>query len=62
MKIIVTKYDSHYEIQVKDGCLPLHSYAFVSKGEVEAFCSGFSVAKTISNNLIQSLPMGYEVK
>ncbi len=60
MKIIVTKYSDHFEVQIKDGCLLLSAYTFETKSQVEAFCSGFNVAKTISNNLIQSLPMGYE--
>jgi hypothetical protein len=65
MKIIVTKvftkFEPHFEVQVKDGCLLLHSYVFDTKREVEAFCSGFSCAKSIANSQVQSLPMGYEM-
>ena len=36
-------------------------YIFDTRSEVEAFCSGFQVAKSISNNLIQSMPIDYEM-
>lgn len=62
MKIIVTKFDTHFEVWVKDGSLLIHSYAFNSMKEVEAFYSGFAAAKHMSNNLIQSLPSNYEIK
>jgi hypothetical protein len=62
MKIIVTKHSDHYEVQIKDGCLLLCAYTFDDKRQVEAFCSGFQASKTIANNLIQSMPLGYEMK
>ena len=64
MKLILTEYvDKQYvELEVMDGCLRLSCYTFNTMKEAEAFCSGFSCAKMIANNLIQSLPMGYEKK
>ena len=60
MKLILTQYPNYIEVEVMDGCLRLHSYVYDTMKEAEAFCTGFSCAKTLANGLIQSLPMGYE--
>lgn len=64
MKLILTEYpDGHCEIIVRDsGGINLHVYTFDNKKIAEGFCTGFHCAKSVANNLIQSLPMGYETK
>lgn len=62
MKLLITKHSDHYEAQIKDGCLLLLAYTFDDRKQVEAFCSGFQAGKTIANNLVQSMPIGYELK
>ncbi len=60
MRIIVTKYQNCFEVCVRsEAGINEAVYTFDDKKQVEAFCSGFSVAKTIANNLIQSMPIGY---
>lgn len=59
MKIKVTQYSTHFELSVTNekGML-LHSYVFDTKKECEAFCSGFSCAKFVANQAVQSLASG----
>jgi hypothetical protein len=60
MKLILTEHPDHVEIEVMDGCLRLHCYTFDNMKLAESFCTGFHCAKTVANNLIQSLPLGYD--
>ena len=60
MKLILTQYTEHVEIEVMDGSLRLHAYVFDNMKQAEAFCSGFHCAKTVINGMVQSLPLGYE--
>jgi hypothetical protein len=63
MKLILTQYIDHVEIVVRDATgINLHCYTFDDKKQVEAFCTGFHCGKTVANSLIQSMPMGYELK
>lgn len=34
-------------------------YTFDTMKQAEAFCTGFSCAKSLANSLVQSMPMGY---
>ncbi len=67
MKLIVTKYETEiaynyrYEVCFRKDGINEFVYTFDTKKEMEAFCSGFNMGKTVANNLIQSMPMGYEM-
>jgi hypothetical protein len=60
IKLIITDYEDHSEVTIKDGCLLLHSYVFDDHRAARAFRSGFSCAKSVINGLVQSLPLSYE--
>jgi hypothetical protein len=56
---VVEKYS---EVTVKNGVgFSLSTHTFDTPAEAKAFCSGFQVAKTVINGLVQSLPTSYEV-
>lgn len=63
MKLILTQHADHVEITVRDDSgINLHCYTFDDKKQAEAFCTGFHCAKTVANDLIQAMPLGYELK
>jgi len=60
MKLILTEHSDHVEIELMDGCQRLNCYTVENMKQAEAFCTGFHCAKSAANNLVQSLPLGYE--
>ena len=62
MKLIITDYEDHSEVTIKDGCQLLHSYTFDDGHAARAFCTGFNCAKSVINGLVQSLPLSYEIR
>jgi hypothetical protein len=61
MKLIVIEHSTGFEVIIRDNTgINQHCYVFNTRKEVEAFCTGFHCAKTTINDLVQSLPMGYD--
>ena len=62
MKLILTNYEDHSEVEVMDGCQRMHSFTFDDHKQARSFCQGFTCAKQVANAMVQSLPMTYETR
>ncbi len=63
MKLIITKFEDHCEIAVKDNSgATLHAFSMKDYDSARSFCLGFFCAQNILSGLIQLIPCSFEIE